>query len=109
MNAGNYSLRTRNPEFFDGTFVEGTTNFRITAKGGIEVDSNKAMPNLNLINDQVDRYLPNQTSFIISPLTTAEYFFNRNLNKASSIKALPKGGFTVSSPLLKDHTKVHLN
>ena len=80
VNAGNYSLRTRNPEFFDGTFVEGTTNFRITAKGGIEVDSNKAMPNLNLINDQVDRYLPNQTSFIISPLTTAEYFFNRNLN-----------------------------
>ncbi len=80
VNAGNYSLRTRNPEFFDGTFEEGTTNFRITAKGGIEVDSNKAMPNLNLINDQVDRYLPNQTSFIISPLTTAEYFFNRNLN-----------------------------
>ena len=80
VNAGNYSLRTRNPEYSDGTFVEGTTNFRITAKGGIEVDSNKAMPNLNLINDQVDRYLPNQTSFIISPLTTAEYFFNRNLN-----------------------------
>ena len=37
------------------------------------------------------------------------FIINKNLNKASSINALPKGGFTNNKPLLKDHVKVHLN
>ena len=37
------------------------------------------------------------------------FILNKNLNKASSIKALPKGGSTNNKPLLKDHVNVHLN
>ena len=37
------------------------------------------------------------------------FILNKNLNKASSIKALPRGGLTNNNPLLKDHVKSHLN
>ena len=75
----NYTVKTQQPA--TGNASTGNPNFRVTALGGLESRLNISLPNLKLINDQIDRYSDTgfHGSYKISPLTTAEYFFNRNL------------------------------
>ena len=76
-----YFLKTQQPA--TGNASTGNPNFRVTALGGEESRLNISLTNLKLINDQIDRYSNpgNRGYYKITPLTTAEYFFNRNLNK----------------------------
>ena len=76
-----YFLKTQQPA--TGHASKGNPNFRVTALGGEESRLNISLPNLKLINDQIDRYSnPGGRGYYkITPLTTAEYFFNRNLKE----------------------------
>ena len=76
-----YFLKTQQPA--TGHASKGNPNFRVTALGGEESRLNISLPNLKLVNDQIDRYSnPGGRGYYkITPLTTAEYFFNRNLKE----------------------------
>ncbi len=57
------------------------TNFRVQTSGGIDLDTNNSLQGLILINHKIDELITSNASqnFIISPLTTADFFFFLNL------------------------------
>ena len=83
-----YFLKTQQP--LTGNASTGNPNFRVTALGGIESYHNISLPNLKLINDQIDRYSSTggRGYYKITPLTTAEYFFNRNLQEKCDLNPI---------------------
>ena len=60
-------------------------NFRIQTSGGIDLDTNNSLEGLILVNHKVDELASNiPQNFIISPLTTADFFLSESLAKISN-------------------------
>ena len=62
------------------------TDFRIQTSGGIDLDTNNSLQGLILINHKIDELITSNTSqnFIISPLTTADFFLSESLKKLTN-------------------------
>ena len=61
-------------------------DFRIQTSGGIDLDTNNSLEGLILINHKIDELASFNTAqnFLISPLTTADFFLSESLNKLSN-------------------------
>jgi len=60
-------------------------DFRIQTSGGIDLDTNNSLEGLILVNHKVDELASNiPQNFIISPLTTADFFLSESLNKLTN-------------------------
>ena len=69
------------------SFNTSLTDYRIQSLGGIDLDTNNSLDGLFLINDQIDKIELNTSdanktweNYIVSPLTTAEYFLAKSLS-----------------------------
>ena len=62
------------------------TNFRVQTSGGIDLDTNNSLQGLILINHKIDELIISNSSqnFIISPLTTADFFLSESLKKLTN-------------------------
>ena len=62
------------------------TDYRVQSSGGIDLDTNNSLEGLILINHKIDELVSSNTAqnFIISPLTTADFFLSESLNKLSN-------------------------
>ncbi len=62
------------------------TDYRVQSSGGIDLDTNNSLEGLILINYKIDELASSNTAqnFIISPLTTADFFLSESLNKLSN-------------------------
>ena len=62
------------------------TDYRVQSSGGIDLDTNNSLEGLILINHKIDELASFNTAqnFIISPLTTADFFLSESLNKLSN-------------------------
>ena len=62
------------------------TNFRVQTSGGIDLDTNNSLQGLILINHKIDELITSNSSqnFIISPLTTADFFLSESLKKLTN-------------------------
>ena len=62
------------------------TDYRVQSSGGIDLDTNNSLEGLILINHKIDELASSNTAqnFIISPLTTADFFLSESLNKLSN-------------------------
>lgn len=62
------------------------TNFRVQTSGGIDLDTNNSLEGLILINHKIDELASSNTAqnFIISPLTTADFFLSESLKKLTN-------------------------
>tara|TARA_B100001559_G_scaffold308110_1_gene300952 strand:+ start:2181 stop:5213 length:3033 start_codon:yes stop_codon:yes gene_type:complete len=61
------------------------TNFRVQSSGGIDRDTNNSLEGLILVNHRIDELASNiPQNFIISPLTTADFFLSESLAKISN-------------------------
>ena len=62
------------------------TDYRVQSSGGIDLDTNNSLDGLILINHKIDELASSNTAqnFIISPLTTADFFLSESLNKLSN-------------------------
>ena len=62
------------------------TDFRVQSSGGIDLDTNNSLEGLILINHKTNELASsiNAQNFIISPLTTADFFLSESLNKLSN-------------------------
>ena len=56
------------------------TDFRVQTSGGIDLDTNNGLDDLILINHKIDELVSSSTpqNFIISPLTTSDFFLSTN-------------------------------
>ena len=61
------------------------TDYRVQSSGGIDLDTNNSLEGLILINHKIDELASSNIAqnFIISPLTTADFFLSESLNKLS--------------------------
>ena len=61
------------------------TNFRIQTSGGIDLDTNNSLDNLVLVNHKINDFVSNsEQPFIVSPLTTADFFLSLSLAKLNN-------------------------
>ncbi len=62
------------------------TDYRVQSSGGIDLDTNNSLEGLILINHKIDELASSNISqnFIISPLTTADFFLSESLNKLTN-------------------------
>ena len=62
------------------------SDYRVQSSGGIDLDTNNSLEGLILINHKIDELASSNTAqnFIISPLTTADFFLSESLNKLSN-------------------------
>ena len=62
------------------------TDYRVQSSGGIDLDTNNSLEGLILINHKIDELASSNTAqnFIISPLTTADFFLSESLNKLTN-------------------------
>ena len=62
------------------------TDYRVQSSGGIDLDTNNSLEGLILINHKIDELASSNTAqnFIISPLTTADFFLSESLNKLNN-------------------------
>ena len=62
------------------------TDYRVQSSGGIDLDTNNSLEGLILINHKIDELASSNIAqnFIISPLTTADFFLSESLNKLSN-------------------------
>ena len=61
------------------------TNFRIQTSGGIDLDTNNSLDNLVLVNHKINDFVSNsEQPFIVSPLTTADFFLSSSLAKLNN-------------------------
>ena len=62
------------------------TDYRVQSSGGIDLDTNNSLEGLILINHKIDELASSNTAqnFMISPLTTADFFLSESLNKLSN-------------------------
>ena len=62
------------------------TDYRVQTFGGIDLDTNNSLEGLILINHKIDELVSSNPSqnFIISPLTTADFFLSESLNKLTN-------------------------
>lgn len=62
------------------------TDYRVQTFGGIDLDTNNSLEGLILINHKIDELASSNPSqnFIISPLTTADFFLSESLNKLTN-------------------------
>ena len=62
------------------------TEFRVQSSGGIDLDTNNSLEGLILVNHKIDELASSNTdqNFIISPLTTADFFLSESLHKLSN-------------------------
>jgi archaellin len=60
--------------------------YRVQSSGGIDLDTNNSLEGLILVNHKIDELAPSNTAqnFIISPLTTADFFLSESLNKLTN-------------------------
>ena len=63
------------------------TEFRVQSSGGIDLDTNNSLEGLILVNHKIDELASSNTAqnFIISPLTTADFFLSESLNNRKSV------------------------
>ena len=68
------------------SLITSLTDYRVQSSGGIDLDTNNSLEGLILINHKIDELASSNTAqnFIISPLTTADFFLSESLNKLSS-------------------------
>ncbi|MDC2965333.1 Ig-like domain-containing protein [Gammaproteobacteria bacterium] len=61
-------------------------DYRVQSSGGIDLDTNNSLDGLVLINHKIDELASADTAqnFIISPLTTADFFLSESLNKLTN-------------------------
>ena len=61
-------------------------DYRVQSSGGIDLDTNNSLEGLILINHKIDELASSNISqnFIISPLTTADFFLSESLNKLTN-------------------------
>ena len=61
-------------------------DYRVQSSGGIDLDTNNSLYGLVLINHKIDELASADTAqnFIISPLTTADFFLSESLNKLTN-------------------------
>ena len=73
-NQGKFSLST------------GEANFRVHSLGGIDLDTNNSLQGLTLINHKIDDLITsnNLVSYILSPLTTADFFLSESLSRLNN-------------------------
>ncbi len=62
------------------------TEYRVQSSGGIDIDTNNSLEGLILVNHKIDELALSNTAqnFIISPLTTADFFLSESLNKLTN-------------------------
>ena len=62
------------------------SDYRVQSSGGIDLDTNNSLEGLILINHKIDELASSNTAqnFIISPLTTADFFLSESLKKLSN-------------------------
>jgi hypothetical protein len=60
--------------------------YRVQSSGGIDLDTNNSLEGLILVNHKIDELAFSNTAqnFIISPLTTADFFLSESLNKLTN-------------------------
>ena len=60
--------------------------YRVQSSGGIDLDTNNILEGLILVNHKIDELAFSNTAqnFIISPLTTADFFLSESLNKLTN-------------------------
>jgi hypothetical protein len=60
--------------------------YRVQSSGGIDLDTNNSLEGLILVNHKIDELASSNTTqnFIISPLTTADFFLSESLNKLTN-------------------------
>jgi archaellin len=60
--------------------------YRVQSSGGIDLDTNNSLEGLILVNHKIDELASSNTAqnFIISPLTTADFFLSESLNKLTN-------------------------
>ena len=79
---------TKTSSNLQGRFSLSTnlTDYRIQSSGGIDLDTNNSLEGLILINHKIDELASSNTAqnFIISPLTTADFFLSESLNKLTN-------------------------
>ena len=79
---------TKTSSSIQGRFSLSTsfTDYRVQSSGGIDLDTNNSLEGLILINHKIDELASFNTAqnFIISPLTTADFFLSESQNKLSN-------------------------
>ena len=79
---------TKTSSSVQGRFSLATnlTDYRVQSSGGIDLDTNNNLEGLILINYKIDELASSNISqnFIISPLTTADFFLSESLKKLSN-------------------------
>ena len=119
-----YEATVLNSEFLEG-YIKKLNNVEDISKIiiGDGTTSKETKEKLNFLKKEIITFEEKNTTFRakkryfeLFPITGLKFLIprevfiiNKNLNKASSIKALPKEGLTNNFPLLKDQVKVHLN
>ncbi len=86
------------------------TDFRVQSSGGIDVDTNNSLEGLILINHKIDELASSNTSqnFIISPLTTADFFLSESLNKLTNPISMTINDLLGLNQNLNIHTTDHV-
>lgn len=68
------------------SLITSLTDYRVQSSGGIDLDTNNSLEDLILINHKIDELASSNTAqnFVISPLTTADFFLSESLNKLTN-------------------------
>ena len=95
-----------------GKFTLSTSEsiFRVQSFGGIDLDTNNTLEGLTLINHRIDDLITssNLVNYILSPLTTADFFLSESLSKLNNPVSTSINNLLGLDPNLNINTTDHV-